>query len=102
MVRCSATGAACLFIHRTVIEAMAAQAEESSSMSRKVFPFFMESTLADLPAGEDLVFCLRAGVLGFPIYVHTGIEFGHHKSQLLTAAGFREQQRLYDDPEGVE
>jgi hypothetical protein len=44
-------------------------------------PWFAESGSAELGAeyGEDVTFCLRAGVLGFKLHVHTGVEVGHIK-----------------------
>lgn len=82
------TGAAFLLIHRTVLEAMR-DAEFS-----KAFPWFAESELSGRPAGEDMTFCLRAGTLGFPVHVDTGLHIGHHKSQVLTHDMFMAQRAL--------
>lgn len=73
------TGAACLFIHRTVFEKMAEAFKEPS-------PWFAESVLpgGHQEMGEDMTFCLRARSLGFPIYIHTGIQFGHIKEFEIT------------------
>jgi hypothetical protein len=85
MVRCVATGAAFLLIHRSVLEAMRAREFD------RAFPFFMESSGNGKPVGEDITFCIRAGSLGFPVYVHTGVRIGHHKSALLTEEAFEKQ-----------
>jgi hypothetical protein len=85
LVQCAATGAAFLLIHRTVLEAMRGREFNKS------FPFFQETEVAGQPCGEDITFCLRAGICGFPVHVHTGIKVGHHKSHLLTAELFRSQ-----------
>lgn len=86
VVQCAATGAAFVLIHRTALEAMrAAQFNEA-------FPWFQEVQLGHRPVGEDIAFCLRAGQLGIPVYVHTGAKIGHHKSHLLTETLFDLQQ----------
>ena len=82
LVRCAATGAAWLLIHRDVL------AEMKSRDFNAAFPWFQETQNGDQPVGEDITFCLRAGICGFPIYVHTGIRVGHHKSMLLTEQMF--------------
>jgi GT2 family glycosyltransferase len=85
LVRVAATGAAFLLIHRTVLEKMRAHGFD------RAFPFFAESSGNGKPVGEDITFCIRAGILGFPVYVHTGVLIGHHKSALLTEAEFEKQ-----------
>lgn len=86
MVGCAATGAAFLLIHRRVVEAIAAK------KFNEAFPFFQEMEVAGQPAGEDLVFCFRAGNCGFPIYVNTAVKVGHHKSILYTHEMFQAQK----------
>ena len=86
MVRCSATGAAFLLIHRSVLTKIRERG------FNKTFPWFQESELNGQPAGEDITFCLRAGLCDFPVHVNTGVPIGHHKSQLLTLEAFRAQE----------
>ena len=93
MFEVAATGAAFLLIHRGALEAMRAQNFDP------VFPFFEELKMYDKPVGEDIAFCARARSTrtetwptGIPIYVNTGIHIGHHKSHMLTAKKFRQQQ----------
>ena len=93
VMQCSATGAAFLLIHRSVLVAIRERA------FNRTFPWFQESELGGKPAGEDITFCLRAGLCGFPVHVHTGVAVGHHKSHLLTLDGFRAQQT--GGPDGV-
>lgn len=88
LVQCHGTGAAFVMIHRSVLQAVAA-AEFSLA-----FPWFQETALGAEPVSEDLTFCLRAGELGFPIYVHTGVEILHHKSTLLSRQKLRDQRAL--------
>lgn len=91
VIQVAATGAAFLLIHRTVLERMRERAFS------RAFPFFQETEHLGKPVGEDLTFCIRAGLLGVPVHVHTGVRIGHHKSHLLTEEGFLAQP----DPEGV-
>lgn len=85
MVQCAATWAAFLLIHRSVLEAMREREFNAA------FPFFQETALAGQPAGEDVTFCIRAGLCGAAIHVNTAVKVGHHKSQLLTETLFISQ-----------
>lgn len=85
MFQVVATGAACLLIHRSVLEAVREKSPEP-------YPWFQETVFNGNPMGEDVTFCLRAGSLGFPVFVHTGIEIGHAKTQVLTADMYRAQR----------
>lgn len=87
LVPCDATGAAFLLIHRGVLDAMRDRAFNPT------FPWFQETELGGLPAGEDLTFCLRARGMGVPIHVDTRVKVGHHKSTLYTEALFDSQRR---------
>jgi hypothetical protein len=86
IVQCAATGAAFVLIHRTVLEAIRDKAFNAA------FPWFQETELSGQPAGEDITFCIRAGICGFPVHVNTGVRIGHHKSTVLDHAQFRAQQ----------
>lgn len=86
LVQCAATGAAFLLIHRKVLQQMA------DKNFNEAFPFFQETQNGDKPVGEDLTFCLRVAALGYPLFVHTGVRVGHHKSNLLTEDMFLAQQ----------
>lgn len=82
----AATGTAFLLIHRSVLEAMR---ERKFSAT---YPFFQELEMNGRPVGEDIGFCARARSLGFPVFVNTGVQIGHHKPHVLDAAMFRRQQ----------
>jgi len=78
-VRVSATGAACLVMHRDALLAVEKRADDPCA------PWFRESAIGAPLAlmGEDLTFCLRAGAAGIPVHVHTGVKVGHMKTTML-------------------
>ena len=81
LIEVDATGAACLLIHRSVLEKMQANADNP------LYPWFQEGrTLANLEVGEDVAFCLKAKEQGFSVWVHTGIKVGHKKSHIIGGA----------------
>jgi len=91
MFQVGGTGAAFLLIHRNVLVAVEAKAFS------KTFPWFEETSgelykMGPTPVGEDVTFCLRVQLAGFPVFVHTGVEIGHHKSVVLTAEQYRLQR----------
>ena len=78
-VRVSATGAACLLIHRDALEAVEKHAGDIAA------PWFRETAIGAPLAlmGEDLTFCLRCAAAGIPVHVHTGVRAGHMKTTML-------------------
>jgi cephalosporin hydroxylase len=77
----AATGSAFIVIHRTVLEKV--RAEHGDHWYHQ---------LADEKGevvGEDLSFCLRAGAMGIPMFVHTGVKTTHHKEMWLSEDDFR-------------
>lgn len=85
MLQVAATGAACLLIHRSVLEAIRERG------FNRTFPWFQETELSGRPCGEDITFCLRAGQLGYPVHVFTAVEAKHHKSTILDLATYERQ-----------
>jgi hypothetical protein len=72
LVPVAGTGMACVLIHRSVFALVEA----------KLGPVWYErvpNTRTGQLIGEDLSFCLRAGSLGIPMWVHTGIKTTHLK-----------------------
>lgn len=67
------TGSAFILIHRSVFERVAEQFGEGHWYDRMVNPATGQLL------GEDLAFCARARMVGFPIHVHTGIRTTHRK-----------------------
>jgi len=80
------TGAACVLIHRRVLRAIA------DKEFSHAYPWFQEGEIRGSRVSEDMTFMLRAGQLGFPVFVHTGISVGHQKSYVLTADMYRSQR----------
>ena len=78
LVKVSATGAACLLLHRDALEKVAALGDIAA-------PWFRESPVGAPLAlmGEDMTFCLRCAQAGIPVHVHTGIKAGHMKTTML-------------------
>lgn len=79
LMKVAATGTGCLLMHRTALENMAIRLRTKGT----AWPWFKESNLGSVPIGEDLTFCLRAGMARIPVYVHTGIQVGHVKTTML-------------------
>ena len=75
LVQVSATGTACLLMHRTALETVRKHSGDIAA------PWFRETAVgAPLSLmGEDMTFCLRAGAAGLPIFVHTGVQVDHLK-----------------------
>lgn len=66
------TGAACLLIHRSVVEKLRADLGDT---------WFDQSKQTDgKPVSEDLSFCYRVNAAGFRVFVHTGVQTTHHKN----------------------
>ena len=76
VTRVDATGCAFLLIHRDVL----AKFDDGT--------WFDRARLGEELLGEDLSFCARAGELGIPIHVHTGVHTSHHKPIWLSEAHY--------------
>jgi GT2 family glycosyltransferase len=78
-VQVSATGTGFLLMHRGALETVAAHSRDTAA------PWFRETPVgAPLSLmGEDMTFCLRAGAAGIPVHVHTGVQVGHMKPEML-------------------
>lgn len=87
MIRCTATGAAFLLIHRSALVAI------RDHGFNRTFPWFQETENNGQPVGEDITFSLRAGQLDIPVHVNASVRVGHHKSTLLTEERFLAQPR---------
>lgn len=94
LVKVDATGAACLLVHRSVFTKMRQVYGRKADGSNNPYPWFQEGVTNSTGGcyGEDIVFCLRAGTVGCPTHVHTGIRIGHVKDVELTEALFDEHR----------
>jgi GT2 family glycosyltransferase len=71
VLQVAGTGAACLLIHRSVLEKMRANFGDA---------WFDKVRYEDgMPISEDLSFCARLVQMGIPLFVHTGLKTTHHK-----------------------
>lgn len=79
VVQCAATGMAFVLAHRSVLERIGA--EHGTWFDR------VKGNDGEL-LGEDISFFLRAGALGFPAHVHTGVKTTHQKTVWLAEADY--------------
>lgn len=70
-------GCGCLLIHRGILEAMIRVYGQPQ-------PWFAEQVWDGCIYGEDFTFCMRVKQMGYPVYVHTGIDVGHVKTVVLS------------------
>jgi hypothetical protein len=83
VVRCAGTGAACVLVHRAVLEKI-----------RDEFGPRWYDRVPDSTGGlisEDLSFCVRAGAVGVPVHVHTGVRTNHQKTAWVAEAEYWQQ-----------
>jgi hypothetical protein len=92
----SATGGACILIHRQVFAAMRRPYPKgfgtlADGVTPNQYPWFSEGLVGPKgqPLGEDVAFCRKARLLGIPVHVHTGITTGHMKSFEITEDRYR-------------
>lgn len=89
MYQVAGTGAACLLIHRSVLEAMRDFDHPRGKKGfNDAFPWFQEMEHNGKPVGEDIAFCWRAIQAGFPVYVNTAVQLGHVKDRVLTMESY--------------
>lgn len=99
MYQVEATGAACLLIHKSVLELIRDSEVPVPNRAGKrgfndAFVWFQETEHNGQPVSEDFTFCWRAGILGVPIYVNTAVQLGHVKDRLLTMESYFLQRGL--------
>lgn len=87
-VKVAATGAACLLVHRSVVIRMRKPHPVGfgtyADGRPNPYPWFVEGQHINGKAiGEDVAFTWRANLLGFGVYVHTGVEIDHWKERPL-------------------
>jgi hypothetical protein len=87
LTQVAGTGGACILIHRTVFEKI----EQAHG---RVWYDRVPNTTSGQLLGEDLSFCLRAGALQIPMYVHTGVRTNHLKSTWVSDEDYWKQRAL--------
>lgn len=88
LVKVAATGAACMLVHREVLE----EIRKIHGNEPKVW--FKEVERNGNDYGEDITFCQRVREVGYDIYVHTGIEVGHLKMMPLHSGLYKLLRQL--------
>jgi hypothetical protein len=79
LVQVAGTGSACILIHRTALQAI----------GEKFGTWYDRLPKPDGGHfGEDLSFCIRAGAVAAPIFVHTGVRASHLKFEWLQEADY--------------
>lgn len=81
------TGSACILIHRSVFERI------EEKYGRAWYDRVPNTSTGQL-LSEDLAFCLRAGTLGIPVHVHTGVKTTHLKQLWLAEDDYYSQVAL--------
>lgn len=89
---CAGTGSAFLIIHRSVFQKI--EAEYGKTWYSPVFNTSLGSSI-----GEDLSFCSRAGALGIPVHVHTGVRTNHLKQVWLDDKFYARLETIGQNPE---
>lgn len=101
LVKCNATGAACMLIKREVAEKVL----EARGPDHPL-PWFAHGVHNGVEIGEDVAFCLTAGRLGFEVWVDTGLMIPHVKTRFLTDQEYvlslsRDDHPYYNERETV-
>lgn len=89
LTRCGGTGSAAILIHRTVFEKVSA--EFGATWYNRAPEAQPDETGTVRMMGEDLSFCMRAGVVGIPVHVHTGVKTTHLKAVWLAEDDYLQQ-----------
>jgi len=82
VVQVDGTGAACLLMHRSVLQAVGERYPEPA-------PWFSESVYKGHELGEDFTFCLRLMQMEIPVFVNTAASIGHMKPTVLDESVWR-------------
>ncbi len=90
LVKCSGTGAACILVHRSVFERIG---ERFGTWYSRI----PNPTTGQL-IGEDLSFCVRAGALDIPVFVHTGVPTTHHKEVWVSEERYWQERAVNPPP----
>lgn len=78
-----AAGTGCLLIHRRVLEAMRESATPDEGPD---YCWFIDGPVRGQWVGEDIAFCMRAAMHGFPLHAVTAAVLPHRRRYWLTDA----------------
>lgn len=92
---CAGTGSACILIHRSVFERIAAK------FGPAWYNRVPNASIGEITS-EDLSFCMHAGAVGIPVHVHTGVKTNHQKLLWLSEQDFAEQSHSRIAPPATE
>jgi len=92
VTQCAATGTGFLLTHRSVFERISDWCQQNGAPRNIWYERIPGPTGA--PSGEDISFCMRAGQLQIPIYVHTGLKITHQKTSWLSERDFDERKAV--------
>ena len=79
LVKCDATGAACVLIHRSILELIREQYGESWFSLMEI----SKGKRGRTEFSEDMSFCVRVIAVGKSVYVHTGVKTTHDKGGIF-------------------
>lgn len=100
LVNIGATGAACLMIHRNALMGIAGANRFGTRTTPDGKRIQNETIWFEDRGGtwgEDIVFCVKAQSCGFPIKIHTGVEFGHRKTITMDADFWLDHKQIGSD-----
>ncbi len=97
LTRCSATGSACILIHRSVFERM--RDEYGGDPNWNSWYSRVANPTTGALMGEDFSFCARLLRLEIPVFVHTGVQTTHQKNIWLQEEDYWRQRALDAPPE---
>lgn len=96
LVNIGATGGACIMIHRNALMGIAGANRFGVRDGKLAEAIWFEDRGGTW--GEDIVFCVKAQTCGFPIKIHTGIEFGHRKTITVDSDFWLDHKQVGNDP----
>lgn len=95
LIEVGGTGCACVVIHRSVFEKIAAFMPDDNPL-----PWYQDVVVEGKDWGEDLIFCLRGRAVGARVWIHTGVRVGHRKKWTIDERAFINYANRLDEAAG--